>query len=330
MSEVYSTLTALFTDIADAIRETTGDTDLIIADDFPDVIRDSLQVKPYLTFKSPSSFTLKVNDTTKHWNGTLEYSTNASTWTIWDGTTTLSSATKGSSNVLYMRGTGNNVICGNDINYRWVLTGNDIKCIGNIENLLDYATVTAGNHPTMTERCYQYMFDGCNALTQAPELPATTLANYCYTQMFYGCTSLTQAPALPATTLTTYCYSHMFRDCTSLTKVPALPWTTLAGHCCSHMFRGCTSLTQAPALQATTLPSFCYAYMFQDCTSLKLSSTQTGEYTVEYRIPSSGTGTTGTNSNALIGMFASTGGTFKGTPSINTTYYLSNTNTVVS
>ena len=55
MSEVYPTLTALFTDIADAIRETTGDTDLIIADDFPDVIRDSLQVKPYLTFKSPSS-----------------------------------------------------------------------------------------------------------------------------------------------------------------------------------------------------------------------------------------------------------------------------------
>ena len=35
MSEVYSTLTALFTDIADAIRETTGDTDSIIADDFP-------------------------------------------------------------------------------------------------------------------------------------------------------------------------------------------------------------------------------------------------------------------------------------------------------
>lgn len=45
MSEVYPTLTALFTDIADAIRETTGDTDLIIADDFPDVIRDRLQAK---------------------------------------------------------------------------------------------------------------------------------------------------------------------------------------------------------------------------------------------------------------------------------------------
>ena len=149
MSEVYPTLTALFTDIADAIRETTGDTDLIIADDFPDVIRDSLQVKPYLTFKSPSSFTLAVNDTTKHWDGTLEYSTDASTWSTWDGTTTLSSTTSGSSNVLYLRGTGNTRITGSSSNYKWVLNGNNIKCSGNIENLLDYATVTSGNHPTM-------------------------------------------------------------------------------------------------------------------------------------------------------------------------------------
>ena len=29
--------------------------------------------KSYLTFSSPNSFTLKVNDTTKHWDGTLEY-----------------------------------------------------------------------------------------------------------------------------------------------------------------------------------------------------------------------------------------------------------------
>ena len=328
MSEVYPTLTALFTDIADAIRETTGDTDLIIADDFPDLIRDSLQVKSYLTFKSPSSFTLKVNDTTKHWNGTLEYSTDASTWTAWNGKTTLSSATKGSSNVLYLRGTGNTVITGNKSDYRWVLTGSNIKCIGNIENLLDYATVTSGNHPTMASNCYRIMFQGCTSLTQAPELPATTLANNCYQDMFLGCTSLTQAPALPATTLSNYCYSHMFQGCTSLTQAPALPATTLAGWCYPAMFRDCTSLTQAPALPATTLTSYCYAYMFQGCTSLKLSSTQTGEYTQEYRIPSSGTGTTATDS--LYNMFTNTGGTFKGTPSINTTYYLSNTNTVVS
>ena len=327
MANKHANLDSLFNDIADAIREKIGDENIIPAVAFPDLIRDRLQVKPYLTFKSPNSFTLKVNDTTKHWNGTLEYSTNASTWSTWDGTTTLSSATKGSSNVLYLRGIGNSVITGSS-NYRWLLTGSDIKCIGNIENLLDYATVEAGNHPTMADRCYQYMFHGCTSLTKAPELPATTLANYCYYYMFRDCTSLTQAPALQATTLTTYCYCHMFHGCTSLTKAPELPATTLAEHCYNRMFQDCTSLTQAPALPATTLANYCYYYMFQDCTSIKLSTTQTGEYTVEYRIPTSGNGTTATD--ALIGMFTSTGGTFTGTPEINTTYYLSNTNTVVS
>ena len=264
MSETNPTLTALFTDIADAIRETTGDTDLIIADDFPDVIRDSLQIKPYLTFKSPSSFTLAVNDTTKHWDGTLEYSTDASTWSTWDGTTTLSSTTKGSSNVLYLRGTGNTVITGgNSSNYKWVLTGSDIACIGNIENLLDYATVEAGAHPTMAPYCYSNMFYGCTALTQAPALPATTLATCCYSYMFQGCTALTQAPALPATTLASHCYTYMFQGCTSLTQAPALPATTLADYCYRSMFNRCTNLTQAPSLPATMLVNSCYRFMFE-------------------------------------------------------------------
>ena len=32
-------------------------------------------VVPYLTFSSPNSFTLAVGDATKHWDGTVEYST---------------------------------------------------------------------------------------------------------------------------------------------------------------------------------------------------------------------------------------------------------------
>lgn len=232
-------------------------------------------VASYLTFSSPSSFTLAVGDATKHWDGTLEYSTDASTWSTWDGTTTLSSVTSGSKDVLYLRGTGNTVITGKGRNYYWVLTGSDITCIGNIENLLDYTTVESGEHPTMASSCYYGMFVGCTALTQAPALPAATLAVGCYGSMFFGCTSLTQAPALPATTLT----------------------------------------------------DNCYIVMFFGCTSLKLSSTQTGEYTVAYRIPTAGTGVTATD--ALTDMFTSTGGTFTGTPEINTTYYLSNTNSVV-
>jgi hypothetical protein len=34
------------------------------------------------------------------------------------------------------------------------------------------------------------MFSGCNSLTAAPSLPATTLAEGCYRDMFSGCSSL--------------------------------------------------------------------------------------------------------------------------------------------
>ena len=366
--------------------------------------------KSYLTFSSLSSFTLKVNNATKNWDGTLEYFSADKVWTVWDGTTILFADNNDGEYVLYLRGTGNTKITGLTANgssdtYRWVLTGSDIACVGNIENLLDYATVESGQHPTMAEACYVYMFFGCTSLTQAPTLTATTLADYCYcgmfvrctsltqapvlpaitlskgcyqdmffgctsltqaptltattladycyADMFYGCTSLTQAPALSATTLSSHCYHqmfssctsltqtpalpattlandcyyYMFHDCTSLTKAPALPATTLAKNCYYGMFSGCTSLTQAPALPATTLANSCYYRMFEKCTSLKLSSTQTGEYTREYRIPTTGTGTTATE--ALTNMFRNTGGTFKGTPSINTTYYLSTDNMIV-
>ena len=418
--------------------------------------------KSYLTFSSPKSFTLKVNNATKNWDGTLEYFSADKVWTVWDGTTILFADNNDGEYVLYLRGTGNTKITGLTANgssdtYRWVLTGSDIACVGNIENLLDYATVESGQHPTMAEACYAYMFYdctsltqaptltattlanycycgmfvrctsltqapvlpaitlskgcyqdmfyGCTSLTQAPTLTATTLADYCYADMFYGCTSLTQAPALSATTLSSHCYHqmfssctsltqtpalpattlandcyyYMFHDCTSLTKAPALPATTLAkncyigmfsgctsltqapalpattlanscyqsmfygctsltqapelpattlaNNCYERMFRDCTALTQAPALPATTLAEYCYYRMFYGCTSLKLSTTQTGKYIQEYRIPSSGTGTTTTG--ALIGMFVSTGGTFTGTPAINTTYYLSTDNMIV-
>ena len=339
--------------------------------------------KYYLTFSSPNSFTLAVGDATKHWDGTLEYFTSDKAWTTWDGTATLSSVDNDGEYVLYLRGTGNTKIGYYDENVDdyipWVINGTDVRCDGNIETLLDYASAGAGQPPTMAEDCfgglfmgctvltrapalpattlelncynsmfcgctsltqvpvlpattlvpycYQYMFCGCTSLTQVPVLPATTLVPYCYQYMFCDCTSLTQAPALPATTLATYCYASMFSGCTSLTQAPALPATTLAEHCYRNMFRDCTGLTQVPALPATTLELNCYNSMFHGCTGLKLSSIQTGEYTREYRIPITGTGTTA--SSAFISMFASTGGTFTEAPEINTTYYLSTDNMVV-
>lgn len=102
---------------------------------------------------------------------------------------------------------------------------------------------------------------------------------------------------------------------------------SMANYCYAYMFFGCTNLTAAPSLPATTLASNCYRYMFQGCTKIKLSTTASGTYTKSYRIPKNGTGTTA--SGALDSMFANTGGTFKGTPEINTTYYLDISNTIV-
>ena len=130
--------------------------------------------------------------------------------------------------------------------------------------------------------CYHELFKNCTSLTQAPELPATTLANFCYSHMFSGCTSLTQAPKLPATILAERCYYSMFYGCTSLTQAPELPVTTLADNCYRSMFYGCTSLTQAPELPATALTSDCYHSMFDGCTSLtqapELPATQLAIY----------------------------------------------------
>ena len=140
-------------------------------------------------------------------------------------------------------------------------------CISLIEPPVICATTMA------TSACAS-MFKGCGDLTTAPELPATTLEEFCYSYMFYGCTSLATPPELPATTLADWCYYHMFENC-GLTSVPSLPATTLAGGCYCNMFKGCGRLTTIPSnlLPATTLAGGCYNYMFYDCTSLTTTLT---------------------------------------------------------
>ena len=303
----------------------------------------------YLAFTSANDFTLGVIDNTKYWKGTLEYSTNATTWAVWDGTVALSS----SAGKLYLRGTGNTFITGSSVSTSsgkgyWVFNGiSPISSSGNIENLLDYNTVANNGHPEMAVYCYAFMFFGNLRLESAPELPATKLSDYCYRGMFQGC-GLTSLPELPATTLATYCYQSMFQNCryimvpvslpattlasgcyysmfegcTSLQTVPPLRFTTVATYCCYRMFYGCTSLTTLPIMYATTLLAFCYAYMFGACTAIRLSTAGSSEYPNLYKIPYSGTGTV--SNNSLYYMFANTGGTFKGTPEINTTYYTRN------
>ena len=120
--------------------------------------------------------------------------------------------------------------------HNFVMEGS-IKADGNIQFLLE----NTGTKMDVPNECYCGMFKYCTNLTQAPVLPATTLAEYCYSAMFQDC-SLTQAPELPATTLANDCYNNMFSGCTSLIQAPVLPATNLVDYSYYGMFNGCTNL----------------------------------------------------------------------------------------
>ena len=228
---------------------------------------------PYLTFASAGESSLSFNTS----SATLQYSYDGVTW--WNVSNYVIKMTKLQPQVL-LRG----INAGGHVE----MSGDQISCHGSVMKLTDYrkdvttaqycmsfkdckALTRAPDLPatTLAEYCYAGMFSGCTSLVSAPELPSTTLAESCYEGMFSGCTSLVSAPELPSTTLAESCYEGMFSGCTSLVSAPELPSTTLAENCCNNMFKGCTSLVTVPQiLPATTLAGYCYEGMFSGCTSL--------------------------------------------------------------
>lgn len=149
----------------------------------------------------------------------------------------------------------------------FVMSGR-IKASGSVMSLIDGC---GESKEIKGKKCFFNLFAKCVSLTQAPELPATTLTEYCYSGMFSFCTELTKAPQLPATSLTKACYFRMFLGC-NLKKTPELPATILADSCYCKMFYTCGNLEQAPQLPATTLAKGCYEEMFVGCYNLKKAS----------------------------------------------------------
>ena len=220
---------------------------------------------PYVTFKADTEQKFKM--TTKDYTiSGLEYSVNNSEWqdVVKDKEVTFG----GANGTLRLRGTNTNGTASTWSEYSTItFTDKNVKvaCTGNILTLLDWRIY---NIVETNNAKFCYLFKDCAALTSAPELPATKLADDCYNSMFHGCTSLTAAPNLNATTLADGCYSGMFYDCASLTDAPELKATTLVNHCYTYMFGSCTNLTSAPELKATTLAEGCYDNMFYGCTKL--------------------------------------------------------------
>ncbi len=283
---------------------------------------DGPEPGPYLAFYSTDGeFTLGIREFGS-WNGILEYSVDTVVWSEFEKQSSARVPVSSNAGLLYLRGSGNThlqVYYSGMVPDFFELHGSGIHCMGNIETLLDYASVQRGEHPRMDNWCFQGLFKGCETLVSAPELPATELSEGCYSRMFSGCSSLEEAPSLPASEVLNACYEIMFYDCTSLVLPPELPATVVGDESYKMMFRGCTKLQRLPRLRARNLRWLCYSYMFSYCSSIKLSETRTEEYQYFYRIPYSAY--PGTGSNGVMGMFEYTGGPFKGTPTINTIYY---------
>ena len=249
-------------------------------------------------------------------NYNLQYSTDGTSWQPWDITTRISF---GNGVDLYIRGMNTKFSdSSTSESLRFTFSTNGlVDCTGNVMHLFDYTQdltefpVASDNHGLFG------LFYGCTRLKSAPSLPATSVGDQFYQNMFRSCSNLVIPPDLPATTLGAGCYDSMFRSCTSLVTSPALPATTLATGCYRYMFRGCTALVTIPALLATTLISECYQDMFRSCSAIKMSTTQDSEYQNEF--------TFGAPPSAYaVGMFTATGGSFAGTPNLQT-YYTANT-----
>jgi len=229
---------------------------------------------PYVTFTANGEQTFKMRTYGSYTISGLEYSVNGGEWNkvVADEDVNFG----GDKGNLRLRGTNNpnGTSTGfnestNDLDYSYIQFGTnaEVACTGDIRTLLDYKTYktvdTSNAH-------FCFLFRNCVALTSAPDLPATTLAEFCYYSMFNDCSSLKVAPALPATTLAARCYENMFIYCSNLQEAPELPATNLAdcNNCYFSMFERCSSLKKAPKLPATTLEYYCYESMFDGCTQL--------------------------------------------------------------
>ena len=220
---------------------------------------------PYVTFKADTEQKFKMTTQNYTISG-LEYSVNGCDWKDVEADTEVPFG--GENGTLRLRGTNQNGTATSTVNYstiKFTVANVNVACTGDIRTLLNWKNYTTVD--TQNAR-FCYLFNDCVALTSAPALPATNLAEKCYASMFKGCTNLETAPALPATYLAGYCYFYMFADCKNLNTAPELPATHLALFCYYGMFQGCSSLQKAPDLSATDLRYNCYTNMFCNCTNL--------------------------------------------------------------
>ena len=229
---------------------------------------------PYITFTADAEQKFKMITYGGYSISRLEYSVNGGDWKDVEAGTEVPFG--GANGNLRLRGTNINGTASGWITYstiKFTEANVNVACTGDIRTLLDWRNY---NIVETNNARFCSLFNDCNVLTSAPELPATTLAGTCYDSMFSGCTSLTAAPELKATELAYQCYYSMFQGCTSLTAAPELKATELAASCYANMFYGCVKLSSvtmlAPSDQISKATNCCYNWLDNAGTDKTVSS----------------------------------------------------------
>ena len=125
-----------------------------------------------------------------------------------------------------------------------------VKVYGNIMSLLDEENFATKTDLPSSQKVFWGLFKENANLTDASGLllPATTLAPRCYQFMFDGCSALTAAPELPAPTLANSCYYYMFYDCSKLASVTCKATDISASNCLNNWLMDAGTDATSPTL----------------------------------------------------------------------------------
>ena len=124
------------------------------------------------------------------------------------------------------------------------------EIFGNVMSLLKGKDNLDGADAIEANNAFYGLFAGADKLVNNDErllvLPATTLTEGCYQDMFNGCKGIEKAPELPAPKLEKDCYQEMFFDCSKLNSVKCLATDISAEGCTKNWLTNAgTELTNA-------------------------------------------------------------------------------------
>lgn len=147
----------------------------------------------------------------------VKYSFDGKNWVTWD----YMEITIPNGSTMYLKGNNPKGFSEEGFKINYFMKQGKIEAHGNIMSLV-YSEKCDSNSTIPNSCCFNWLFQGCDSLLTAPEMPATTLTERCYRSMFEGCESLIMAPKLPASDLQPECYKRMFFGCKKLEYVYAL------------------------------------------------------------------------------------------------------------